>query len=99
MTKKRKFHHKFYEFGLVTATLSLSINVTYLQQRQKKTLEIGRELVQCTSLLLAIAVCANLDEHSHTCFQPAEIPLLQLSIIPQLLYKTRIGNLNILKII
>lgn len=65
------------------------MNFTYLQQRRKKTLEIGRELVQCTSLLLAIAVSANLDEPRHTCFQPAEIPLLELRIVPQLLYRTR----------
>lgn len=71
------------------------MNFTHLQERREKTLEIGRELTQCTSLLLAIAVGANLDECSHTCFQPAEIPLLQLSIVSQLLHGTRMEQLYV----
>lgn len=71
------------------------MNFTHLQERREKTLKIGRQLAQCTSLLLAIAVGANFDECSHTCFQPAEIPLLQLSIVPQLLHRTRMEQLYV----
>lgn len=61
---------------------------TYLQEWSKKTLKVSRELAQCTSLPLGIAVSTDFNQCSHSGFEPAKIPFLELCIIPQLLHTT-----------
>lgn len=56
-----------------------------LRQGGQETLKVSGEFAESGSLSLSITLCANLNESGQTCLQPAHVPLLKFSVVPQTL--------------
>lgn len=56
-----------------------------LRQGGQETLKVSGEFAESGSLPLGIALCAHLNESGHTRLQPAHVPLLKFSVVPQTL--------------
>ena len=57
----------------------------YLRERGQEAFEVGGEFAEGASLPLGIHVRAHFDEHGQTRSEPAQVPFLELCLVPQLL--------------